>query len=454
VTRLLVRDIEWCCTFDDEDTELAHADLLVEDGAVAAVGTDLVVDGPLDRVVDGRGLVVLPGLINAHQHLYQGACRAVPHLERATIGPWLAGLGALVKQWHRDGRFGPDAVEAVSAAVLTESLLGGVTTVADQHYFFPSGPSLPYVEATVAAAATVGIRLHACRGSITMGPDPDVTQSVDEVVRHSEALVDAFHDPVEGAFVRVALAPCGPHVDEPALFDELAALAADHDGVRLHTHLYEHVDDVACRQRYGCTPWEMLVAHGWAQSRTWLAHVVNPPSDEIPEMAAAGVAIAHLIAPDLRMGWGAAPVRDYLDAGISVGFGTTGSASNDGADVLGDLRLGALAHRGRDPDAPERWLSARELLRAATRGSADCLGRDDLGRIQPGARADLAGWDLGTVDRIGVHDPVAGLLLTGLSSQASLVVVDGEVLVERSAPTGLDVDAVTARARAAVPPLP
>jgi 8-oxoguanine deaminase len=454
VTRLLVRDVDWVCTFDDDDTELAHGDVLVDDGVIVAVGTALTPDGALDRTVDGRGLVLLPGLINAHQHLYQGACRAVPELERAAIGPWLGGLGALVKGWYADGRFGPDAVAAISAAVLTESLLGGVTTVADQHYFFPAGRSLPYVEATVDAAREVGLRLHACRGSITMGPDADVTQTVDEVVAHSRALLDALHDPAPGAFVRIALAPCGPHVDEPALFDELAALAAEHDGVRLHTHLYEHVDDIACRERYGCSPWQMLVDHGWAQPGTWLAHVVNPPASEIPEMAAAGVGIAHLIAPDLRMGWGAAPVREYLDAGITVGFGTTGSASNDGADLLGDLRLAALAHRSSDPDDPSRWLTARELLRAATRGSADCLGRDDLGRIAPGARADLVGWDLRTVDRVGVHDPVAGLVLTGLSSHASLVVVEGEVLIEHGTPTRLDVDAIAARAHAAVPPLP
>jgi cytosine/adenosine deaminase-related metal-dependent hydrolase len=454
VTRLLVRAADWCYTFDDDNTELAGADVLVDDGAIVAIGVDLDMRGPVDRIVDGRGLVLLPGLVNAHQHLYQGACRAVPQLERALIGPWLAGLGALVKGWWADGRFGPDAVGAVSAAVLTESLLGGVTTVADQHYFFPAGPSDGYVEATVASAAEVGVRLHACRGSITDGPDPDVTQSVDEVVRHSKSLIASVHDPAPSARTRVALAPCGPHVDAPELFDELAAVAADHDGVRLHTHLYEHVDDEVCRARHGCTPWELLAVHGWAQPRTWLAHVVNPPPREIPEMAAAGVGIAHLVAPDLRMGWGTAPVRDYLDAGCTVGFGTTGSASNDGANLLGDLRLAVLAHRSTDPEDPERWLTARELLRAATRGSADCLGRPELGRIAVGARADLAGWDLTAVDRIGVHDPVAGLLLTGLSSHASLVVVEGDVLVERGVPTRLDVPAVAARARAAVPPLP
>ena len=458
--RTLLSGIEHLCTFDDEasspaGTELRDAQVTIVDGVIEQVAPNgTLPPGPVDETIDVTGLVVLPGLINAHQHLYQGACRAVPALERALIGPWLGGLGALVKGWYTDGRFGPDTVQAISAAVLTESLLGGVTTVADQHYFFPTGASLPYVESTVNAAAEVGVRLHACRGSITMGRDPDVTQTIDEVVAHSAALIDAFHDAAPGARVRIALAPCGPHVDELALFDELAALAADHDAVRLHTHLYEHVDTEACRARYDATPWEILQQHGWAQDRTWIAHVVDVPHHEIAEMAAAGVAVAHLVAPDLRMGWGLAPLRKFLDAGCTVGFGTTGSASNDGANVLGDLRIAALAHRSSDPEDPTRWPTARELLRAATRGSAACLGRDDLGVIAPGMRADLAGWDLRTVDRVGVHDPVAGLLLTGLSSHASFVMVEGEVLVRDGETTRLDVAGVAARARAAVPPLP
>jgi cytosine/adenosine deaminase-related metal-dependent hydrolase len=167
-------------------------------------------------------------------------------------------------------------------------------------------------------------------------------------------------------------------------------------------------------------------------------------------MASAGVSVSHVIAPDLRMGWGLAPLREFLDAGVTVGFGTTGSASNDGANLLGDLRLAALAHRSMEPGSPERWPSARELVALATRGSAACLGRDDIGTIAPGRRADLTAWDLTTVDRVGVHDPLSGLLLTGLSSAASLVVVDGEVLVEHGRPVHLDVDRVAAEARQAL----
>ena len=442
---VLLEGFELLATFDDEDRELAGADVLVEDGVIAAMGAGL--RGRADRVVDCRGLVGLPGLINAHQHLYQGAFRAVPALERVAIDTWLPALGQLVKSRYREGRFGPPVVAAVAEAVLTESLLGGVTTVADQHYFFPRGPSLAYVEATIDAAAAVGVRLHGCRGTLTLGPDPDVVQDVEEVVAHCARLIAEHHDPAPGARVRIALAPCGAHVDQPGLFDELAALAGDHAGVRLHTHLYEKIDATVCRERYGCSPWELLVAHGWAQPRTWLAHVVDPPAAEIDEMASAGVGIAHVVAPDLRMGWGAAPLRDFLDAGVTVGFGTTGSASNDGSDLLGDLRLATLVHRRGEP---ARWPSARELLRMATRGSAACLGRDDVGVLAVGMQADLAAWDMRTVDRVGVHDPLAGLVLTGLSSAASLVMVGGEVLVENGSATRLDPGAVAARARQAL----
>lgn len=444
--RTLLRGFDLLATFDDDARELTDADVLIDDTVIAEVGTGL---DPVraDEVIDCRGLVGLPGLINAHQHLYQGAFRARPSLECQPIATWLSGLGSAVVDLWRRGRFGPEVVEAVAAAVLAESALGGQTTVADQHYFFPAGPSLGYVEATVAAARRVGVRLHVCRGSITAGPDPLSTQDVDEVLRHSAGLIGALHDPAPGAAVRVALAPCGVHVDQPALFPELAALAANHPGVRLHTHLYEQVDALACRERYGCSPWEFLASHGWAQPRTWLAHVVDPPEHEVAEMAETGVAVAHLTAPDLRMGWGVAPVRAMLDAGLPVGFGTTGSASNDGANLLGDLRLAWLVHRRSDP---QRWLSARELLTLATRGSARCLGRDDLGSLAPGYEADVAAWDMRSVDRVGVADPLIGLVSTGLSSRASLVTVGGRVLVRDGVAVGFDVDEVSASAHAAL----
>jgi len=455
---LLLRRIEHLVTFDDTDRELRGVDVLVRGSRIAAIGPDLAerpelgIDGDDDlEVVDGRGRLVLPGLINAHQHLYQVGLRAIPELERAPIRPWLRGVGFRCLLWSNQGRFTPELVGALAAAGLTESLLGGVTTVADQHYFFPAGATEPFIEHTITAAAEVGARFHAGRGTLTLGwptgkAHNGSVQSVDEVVRHAEALIAAAHDPGPDAMVRIDLAPCGVHVDRPELFEQFAALAADHDGVRLHTHLYEQIDTEECVGRYGITPWDFLVEHGWAQPRTWIAHVVDPPLSELADFAAAGVSVAHLPAPDLRMGWGFAPVREMLDAGVTVGFGTTGSASNDGANLLGDLRLAALGHRSVIDD-PERWLSARELLRMATRGSAACLGRTDLGHVSVGAIADLAAWDLETVDRVGIHDPVLGLLLCGLSSRADLVTVGGRIVVRDGRCVTVDERQVARRAR-------
>ncbi|UDY35474.1 amidohydrolase family protein [Dermatobacter hominis] len=455
---LVLRRIGHLATFDGPDgagRELAGADVVCEDGVVTAIGADLDVPAGAE-VVDCSDLLVLPGLVNPHQHLYQVALRAIPELERSLIGPWLGGLGARCLRWWREGSLTPAMIGAVSAAGLAESVLGGVTTVADQHYLHPAGPTQPFIEATIDAALGVGVRLHATRGTLTLGrgqgggADPALVQDVDEVLRHADELIRAHHDPTDGAYVRVDLAPCGVHADLFETFRGFAELAADHERVRLHTHLYEVVDTGFCAERYGMSPWEVLVEVGWAQPRTWLAHVVDPPLHELPDIAAAGVTVAHLVAPDLRMGWGRAPVREMLDAGITVGFGTTGSASNDGANVLGDLRVAALAHRvGDDPD---RWLSARELLAMATRGSAACLGRaGELGVVAVGAAADLAAWDLTTVDRVGVRDPLLGLVLCGLSDRAHTVVVGGRPVVRDGRLVTADEDEVAARARALVP---
>jgi 8-oxoguanine deaminase len=451
---VLIRRISHLYTGDDDGREHQGVDVLVEGRTIAAVGRDLAAP-PDAEVLDGDGLIVTPGLVNGHQHLYQVGLRALPELERTTIGPWLRGVTHRCLTMWRNGIMDPDGVAAIAAAGMVESLLGGVTTVADQHYFFPGGSTLPFVERTIEAAAEVGLRFHAGRGSITLGREdggtaPDaVVQRVDEVLKHSYALIERYHDPDPLAMTRIDLAPCGVHADRLELFTEMAALAAVHPGVGLHTHLYEVIDTEFCQRRYGTTPWRILLRHGWHSERVWLAHVVDPPPEEIPEFAAAGVGVVHLIGPDLRMGWGLAPVRAMLEAGVNVGFGTTGSASNDGANLLGDLRVAALAHRS-GSDRPLSWLSARELLRMATRGSARCLSRPALGVIAPGFAADLAAWDLTTVDRVGIHDPVAGLIMTGLSDRAHLVLVDGRVVVRDGRCTTVDERAVARRARRAL----
>ena len=454
----LIRNISHLATFDDHDRELEGADVLVSGPRIADVGHNLTVDDSV-QVIDGTGLLVLPGLINAHQHLYQVGLRSFRELERAPIHPWLTALHVKTVYLWRDGHYSPASVGAVARAGMVESLLGGVTTVADQHYVFLDGKTEPYIEEMIDGATQTGIRLHAGRGSMTKGTGrggvvPNIAcQSVDEVLRHSQELIEKYHDPDPLSRIRIDLAPCGVHTDEPEMYREFAKLAAETPEVGLHTHLYEVVDTKFCLETYGFTPWTFLLENGWDHDKVWLAHMVDPPHDEIPEFAEVGVGIVHLIAPDLRMGWGLAPLRKYLDAGCKVGFGTTGSASNDGCNELGDLRVAALVHRDMH-QSPQTWPSARELLRLATRGSAACLGRHDLGAIAPGMAADLAAWDMTTVDRVGVHDPVIGLVLGGLSDRAELVMVNGEVVVSGGHCTTVDEHEVAKAAWAAFPVRP
>lgn len=455
VADLLLREIAHLVTFDADDRELQGVDLRISGGRIAEIGR--LPPKADEEVLDASGMLVLPGMVNAHQHLYQVGLRCIAELERVTLEPWLSGLGRLCMQWWREGHFTPESVAALARAGMVESLLCGVTTIADQHYFFPGGVTAPYIEATIEAATEVGIRLHAGRGTMTMGLSeggmaPDETcQTIDEVVRHSLELIGEYHDPDPLARIRIHLAPCGPHVDRPELYAVFAELAAEHPGVGLHTHLYEQIDTEFCRRRYGMTPWQLIGESGWHRDATWLAHMVDAPHAEVADYAAAGVGLVHLIAPDLRMGFGLASVREWLEAGCTVGFGTTGSASNDGCNQLGDLRVAALAHRLGSAE-PDRWLSVRELLAMATRGSARCLERAALGVLEPGAAADLAAWDIMSVDRVGVHDPVAGLLMTGLSDRAQLVTVAGEVVVRDGHCVSADEETVAADARAALPP--
>lgn len=431
--RILLRQLSRIATFDDERRELTDADILIEDGRIAQIGQGLSPTAA-DEVIDGRGLLALPGLVNAHQHLYQTSMRTLPELERSGFAEFMAAQLRVVGERWRAGRFGPKEVYAFSRAALVESALGGVTTVADQQNVLPAAGPEPYVEAAIRAAGDVGVRLHACRGTATLGRryggtiDDAMSEEVLDAVRRGRELIEAYHDPNPQAMVRVALAPTGVSADRPEVFTAFAELAAEFPGVRLHTHLHYGQDTQAAPVRYGASPWRVLRERGFAGDRMWAAHMATAPQAEIPEYAHAGIGIAVTPAVDLKLGLGLAPVREFLDAGIPVGVATSGSMVNDGANLLGDLRVAALAYRMAGPD-PRRWPSARELLWMATRGSAACLGRDDLGAIAPGRSADIACWDLRGVDRAGVTDPVAALLFTGLSTVASLVLVNGRVVV-------------------------
>jgi cytosine/adenosine deaminase-related metal-dependent hydrolase len=358
--------------------------------------------------VDGRGLVAVPGLINAHHHLYQTMTR-VQAQDQGLFG-WLRALypvwAGLDEEW----------VHAAARVGLAELALAGCSTSTDHHYIFPRDHAvggLGLLEAEIGAARAIGLRFHPCRGSMDLGesagglPPDAVVQDTDTILIQTEEAVRRFHDPSTGAMLRIAVAPCSPFSVTERLMRESAALAR-RLGVRLHTHIAETLDEEAyCRAKYGKRPIDLLDDYGWIGSDVWLAHCVHPHEHGVRRIAASGTGVAWCPSSNLRLGSGIAPVRDLLDAGARVGLGVDGSASNDSGHLLAEARVGMLAARVRGASG----MTAREALRIATRGGAACLGRNDIGTLEAGRRADIALFSIEGVEFAGAEtDPVAALV--------------------------------------------
>ncbi len=430
MSRLLISGCEAVVTMDDAGTELAGGSILIEDGAIRWVGTGAPPSGPAEgaEVLDGRGCVALPGLVNTHHHLYQALTRA-----RAQQDGLFGWLTELYPVWA-----GVDAdwVRAGAGAGLAELALSGCSTSTDHHYVFPVETG-DLLAAEIDAAREIGIRFHPTRGSMDLGassgglPPDIVVQDTDTVLGETEEAVRRFHDPAPGAMVRIAVAPCSPFSASEGLMRESAALAR-RLGVRLHTHIAETADEETfCRERFGCRPVELLDRLGFLGPDVWLAHAVHLSSADVATFAATGTAVAHCPTSNLRLGSGTAPVRELLDAGVPVGLGVDGSASNDGGHLLGEVRQALLVARGRGgPGA----MGAREALRLGTRGGAACLGRDDIGSLEPGKRGDVALFGVDGLTTAGIEaDPVAGVIFSWpqrvrhLVVEGTFVVRDGQL---------------------------
>ena len=444
MSRLLISGCEAVVTMDDAGTELSGGSILVEDGVIRWVGTGSPPAGtPADaEVLNARGCVAIPGLVNTHHHLYQVLTRA--RAQQHNLFGWLTELypvwAGLDTEW----------VRVAAATGLAELALSGCSTSTDHHYVFPAGAG-DLLEAEIAAARAVGVRFHPCRGSMDLGaskgglPPDEVVQDTDVVLAETERAVRRFHDPGPGAMVRIAIAPCSPFSASERLVRESAALAR-RLGVRLHTHIAETADEETfCRERFGCTPVELLEQLGFLGADAWLAHAVRLSTEDVRLIAASGTAIAHCPTSNLRLGSGTAPIRELVDAGVPVGIGVDGSASNDGGHMLGEVRQALLVARGRSgPGA----MGAREALRLGTQGGAACLGRDDLGSIEPGKRADLALFDLTGLATAGVDDdPVAGIVLAWPQRVRHLL-VEGRFVVRDGALATVDETALAAEAHA------
>lgn len=420
--------IENCAvaTVDPDDTEYTDGHLVIDGGRIVAVGS-----GPAGRQyharrrVDATGCLATPGLVNTHHHLYQWATRGLAQQE-----PLFGWLTELYPIW---AGLDAEVVAATTAAGLGWLALSGATTSTDHLYVYPRGGG-DLVAAQVAAAAEVGLRFHPARGSMDRGvsqgglPPDHVVEETEAALIATEEAIDRFHDPAQDAMVRVAVAPCSPFSVTPELMRGAVELARRR-GVRLHTHLAETVEeDEFCRTTYGCTPVEYAAQLGWLGEDVWLAHGVHLDDAAVARLAATGTGIAHCPSSNARLGAGTARVRELLDAGVPVGLGVDGPASQEVNQLGAELRQALYTARLRGgPGA----LTAREALRLGTIGGARCLGRaDQIGSLEVGKLADVALWRLDGLGHAGIDDPVAALVL-GPPAELELLLVGGRVVVER-----------------------
>ena len=426
MSRILIRNADVLVTMDTARRELSQADVLICDGVIAEVGQGLAATDA--RIVEARGCVVTPGLVNTHHHLYQTLTRAVPGGQDALLFGWLKTLYPI---WSR---FGPEEMFVSAQVGLAELALSGCTLTSDHLYLYPNGSRL---EDTIHAASEIGLRFHPTRGAMSIGetqgglPPDALVEPESAILNDMIRVVDAFHDPAPGAMVRVGLAPCSPFSVSRELMRDAALLARD-KGVMLHTHLAENDEDIAYSlAKFGLRPGEYAQDLGWTGADVWHAHCVRLDGREIELFARTGTGVAHCPCSNCRLGSGIAPVRHMRDAGVKVGLGVDGSASNDAGNLMAEARQTVLLQR---VSLGANAMSAREALEIATLGGAQVLGRDDCGRIAPGMRADLALWDVTGIEAAGAWDPVAALILCGpmrvrdLFVEGRQVVAGGQVV--------------------------
>lgn len=434
MSEILIKNAATILTMDDSRQEHSGMDIRFRDGVITEIGADLASSG---EIHDARGCVVTPGLVNTHHHLNQSMTKAVPGGQDALLFGWLQTLYPI---WSR---FGPEEIHVSAQVGLAELALSGCTLSSDHLYLYPNGSRL---DDSIAAAQEIGLRFHPTRGSMSIGessgglPPDSLVEQEQAILEDTIRVVDAFHDTSEGSMVRVGVAPCSPFSVSRDLMRESAILARD-KGVMLHTHLAENDEDIAYSvEKFGCRPGQYAEDLGWVGSDVWHAHCVKLDDSEINLFARSQTGIAHCPCSNCRLGSGIAPVRKMRDAGVNVGLGVDGSASNDTGNIILEARQSMLLQRvANGADA----MSAREALEIATRGGADVLNRPECGRLAVGKRADIAVWDVTGVESAGSWDPTA-LLLAG-PTRVKHSFVDGRQIVRDGQIATIDLPKVIER---------
>lgn len=435
---LLLRHAALLVTMDEARTRISDGGLFARDGVIRQVGPTAELPLRADRVLDADGMVVIPGLVNTHHHLYQTLTRAMPEVEAAGLFVWLRDLYTV---W---AKLTPEAVDVSTRVGLAELLLSGCTTTVDHLYLYPNGVRL---DDEIHAAQEMGVRFHPCRGSMSLGkskgglPPDEVVEDEEAILLDCERVVNAFHDPKPYSMCRVVVAPCSPFSVTPELMKESASWARQ-KGLTLHTHVAETLDEERfCLERFGVRPLTYMEELGWVGPDVWYAHAVHLNDEEVRRMAETGTGVAHCPTSNMRLGSGIAPVCRMRELGVPVGLAVDGSASNDSSHMLAEARQALLLQRVRHG---AEALRAEEALELATLGGAQVLGREEIGSLAPGKAADFAGFRLDRLAYAGAHDPLSALMLCQ-PQQADLVVVNGRLLVWKGELLGVDLETWVAR---------
>ncbi len=433
MTTLLVKNAH-LLTMDDHHTELSDGGLFIENGLVSKVGATRDLPSTADEVLDLTGHVLLPGLVNTHHHFYQTLTRAVPAAQDANLFNWLKTLYPI---W---ARIKPEDIFISTSTALAELALSGCTTAADHLYLFPNGSKL---DDEIAAASEIGLRLHASRGSMSLGeskgglPPDSVVDTEENILKDSQRLIEKYHDPKPGSMVQIVLAPCSPFSVTSDLMKQSAKLAREY-GVHLHTHLAETEDEEQfCMQMFGHRPVAYMQEVDWVGDDVWFAHAVWVNDEEIQVFAKHNCGVAHCPASNMRLASGIAPIKEYRKAGVNVGLGVDGSASNDGSHLLAEVRNAMLLSRVKEGitgyslsnDPNRKLMTAREALYLGTRGGAAVLGRKDIGSLEAGKCADFFAINLNKLGLAGMHDPVSSVVF-GHPVNADYTVVNGKFIVK------------------------
>ena len=425
MTTILFKNALALATLDEQRREFRDASILIENNRITAVGRAVDLPQTADEIIDATGHVIIPGLINTHHHMYQSLTRAVPAAQDASLFQWLK---ALYPIWVR---LTPEMIRVSTQTAMAELLLSGCTTSSDHLYLYPNGSRL---DDSIEAASQIGMRFHAARGAMSVGeskgglPPDSVVEDERSILKDMQRLAETWHDPSDCSMCRIVLAPCSPFSVSRDLMRETAVLARSL-GVSLHTHLAENDDDVAYSlEKFRRTPTQYAEDLGWTGPDVWHAHCVTLDDDGISRFARTGTGVAHCPCSNMRLASGIAPIGKMRSAGVSVGLGVDGSASNDGAHMLGEARQALLLARvGFGPAA----MTARDALEIATTGGAKVLNRRDIGALKPGMAADLAVFDLRGIEHAGAwHDPVAALLFSA-PTRAAYTMVNGRIVVRK-----------------------